>query len=70
MRSMLLLLLGFTAATAIIGGLLLLLQPQGALGLSTMLLQGTPFSNFFIPGLILTFVVGGVNSLALSLIHI
>lgn len=36
----------------------------GILNLSQGLLDGTPFKNFLIPGLILTVIVGGINLIA------
>lgn len=65
MRAMLQLLLGFVAASAIVGGLVLCFHPQGAFEMTTALLQPSPFNSFLIPGLILCIVVGGANLLAL-----
>lgn len=49
----------FVALSALGGGYGLLAGPQGeVLGMSTEILEGTPFSNFFIPGLILFVVIG------------
>jgi len=45
------------------GGLLLIIDPTGnILGLPVALLEGSPFSNYFIPGLFL-FLVNGLGSL-------
>lgn len=42
-------------------------DPDGEiLHMSTSLLQGTPFKNFLIPGLILATVVGGINGIAVA----
>ena len=61
-------LLGFIAMTAVPSGLMLILEPDGSiLQLPQMVLQSTPFHSFLIPGIILTLVVGGINSIALLL---
>lgn len=64
MRTALLLLLGFVAVTAIPSGLVLMIRPSDAFGMSTALLERTPFPNFFLPGLILAVVVGGIHATA------
>ena len=57
------LLLVFNGVGAVIGGWLLITQPDGsALKLSLDLLEHTPFHDFLIPGIIL-FVVNGLFSL-------
>ena len=57
------LLLVFNGVGALIGGWLLITQPDGsALKLSLDLLEHTPFHDFLIPGIIL-FVVNGLFSL-------
>ncbi|HMO31454.1 MAG TPA: hypothetical protein PKE63_10750 [Lacibacter sp.] len=66
MRLALRILLAFVAITAIPCGLLLVLRPDGSwLGLSTTLLQPTPFRSFLVPGLILSLLVGSANLQAL-----
>jgi len=57
-------LLEFTMAVAFYGGWQLLSDPMGGkLGMTTDLLAGTPFRDFFWPGLVL-FVTVGLGSLA------
>ncbi|MEP7129378.1 MAG: hypothetical protein ABI729_10940 [Chitinophagales bacterium] len=66
MKTFLHLLLGFVAMSSAFSGVLLLLHPDGStLNLSTELLNGTPFNDFFIPGLILSVVVGGTHLAAI-----
>jgi len=51
---------------AIFGGFGLMMDPSGvSLGMSVELLQGTPFQNYFIPGLVL-FSVNGIGTLIAS----
>ncbi len=55
----LLFLLAFLSLGAFVGGIPLLIDPTGdLLKLPISLLEDTPFSSFFIPGLILTLVFG------------
>jgi hypothetical protein len=55
-------LIGFVALTASISGLLLMSNPDGAvLQLSLKLLEGTAFHDYFIPGIMLTILVGSTN---------
>lgn len=61
MRTVLIIMLAFTAFTAIPSGVFLMLKPNYAFGMPLDLLQNTPFHNFFIPGLVLSIVVGGSN---------
>lgn len=62
MRQVLFVLIAFVALTAIVGGLMMMAGPKGSsLLLGVDLLQGTPFRDFFYPGLILAFLIGGVN---------
>jgi hypothetical protein len=52
-------------STAIVGGLLLVLYPDGSRAqLSLGLLVHSPFQSYFVPGLLLTFVVGLGNTAA------
>jgi len=45
--------------------LLMISNPDGGiLKLSLNLLEGTPFKNFLIPGILLAIIVGGINLLA------
>lgn len=64
MRNMLMIILGFTAFSAVTSGIILMLKPDDGLGLSPELLTNTPFPNYFIPALILTVIVGGSNLFA------
>lgn len=65
MKLLLFLLTAFVALTAIVSGALLISDPDGTLfSMSTSLLKSTPFINFLVPGLILCFVVGGTNLMA------
>lgn len=65
MRSFLFILISFTAITSTLSGLLMISNPDGGiLNLSPALLEGTPFNDFLIPGILLTAVVGFVNLLA------
>ena len=65
MRSFLFILISFIAVTSTLSGLLMLSDPDGGiLNLSPALLEGTPFNDFLIPGILLTAVVGFVNLLA------
>jgi len=68
MKLFLFLLTAFVALTTIVCGALLASYPDGSIfGLSTGLLKGTPFSNFLVPGLLLSIVVGGTNLVAVLL---
>jgi hypothetical protein len=65
MKNLLLILVAFIAVTATFSGLLLISHPNGEImNLSLSLLDGTPFKNFLIPGIVLTTIVGGINLLA------
>ena len=54
----------FVALTAIGGGIALLAGLESNERVPTEWLQGTPFRNYVIPGLILTVVVGGSAAIA------
>ncbi len=57
-----LILMGFTAVTAILSGLALVFYPDGHLfQMPVSLLDHSPFENFRIPGLVLAVLVGGSN---------
>jgi len=65
MRTILFILISFIALTAIVSGLLMISYPNGEImNLSPGLLNGTPFTDFRLPGILLTIVVGGVNLIA------
>lgn len=68
MKTILFLLVSFTALTAIVSGMLLIYDPTGSFfQMQLSLLSGTPFKNYLIPGFILTFLVGGTNLVAVVL---
>ncbi len=63
-------LLFFLAVNAIGGSLFLIVDPSGeAIGIPIELLDGTPFNNYLIPGLILLFA-NGILSLATTILTI
>lgn len=62
MKSLLVIYISFTA---ILSGFLMISNPDGGiLKLSLSLLEGTPFKNFMIPGILLAIIVGGIILLA------
>ena len=66
MKSLLFILVSFIAVTSTLSGLLMISNPDGGImNLPLGILNGTPFRNFLIPGILLTTIVGGVNFLAL-----
>ncbi len=65
MKSFLFLLISFIALTSTLTGILLMSVPDGViLDLPLSLLKGTPFHDYFIPGLLLTLFIGGTHFLA------
>ena len=65
MKLFLFILLSFISVTAILSGLMMIGYADGsALNLSLSLLEGTPFKNYIIPGILLIIFVGIVNLLA------
>ena len=69
MRTLLLILISFAAFTALPAGIMMIYQPDGSsLGLSTSMLDGTPFKDFLVPGLVLAGIVGGINAIGLFVI--
>lgn len=56
----------FTGVTAIAGGAELITWPEGSpwIGLDVAMLEGTPFDDFLVPGLLLFFLVGVPNLVA------
>ncbi|ULQ53314.1 hypothetical protein [Flavihumibacter fluvii] len=67
MKTILNIIHAFVGLTATISGIVLMIQPGGRLfQLDTTLLDGSPFNNFLIPGIILAVAVGGTNLLALG----
>ena len=65
MKVILFLLISFLSITATLSGLLLISQPDGSLlNLPLSLLEGTYFSSYLVPGILLLIFVGGVNLLA------
>lgn len=68
MKTILFLLVSFTALTAIISGLLMINDPTGSFfQMPLNLLSGSLFKNYLIPGVILAFLVGGTNLVAVVL---
>jgi hypothetical protein len=58
-RNLLIALLAFLGLGAIFGGAVLIISPSGKLiGMPLAILNPSPFYNFFIPGIILFFVLG------------
>ncbi len=65
MKLFLFILLSFISITAILSGLMMIGYPDGsALSLSAGLLEGTPFKNYIVPGILLVIFVGIINLLA------
>lgn len=65
MKLFLFILLSFISVTAILSGLMMISYPDGsALNLSPGLLEGTPFKNYMVPGILLVIFVGIINLLA------
>lgn len=65
MRRLLLAILAIVGTTALYCGIIIFSDPDGStIGLNPELLAHSPFNDFFIPGLILAFIVGGSNLLA------
>ncbi len=65
MKTVLFILVSFIAVTALVSGIMLVTNPDGKImNLSVGLLEGTPFKDFVIPGLLLAVLVGGTNLLA------
>lgn len=60
-RRLLIALCGFTALTALGGGAQLLGSATGSRLVPLALLQGTPFTTFLVPGLLLLLIVGGTH---------
>lgn len=68
MKTILFLLVSFTALTAIISGLLMIYDPTGSFfQMPLNLLSGSLFKSYLIPGVILAFLVGGTNLVAVVL---
>lgn len=66
MRNLLLILTAFIALSATTSGIIMVIFPDGSyLNLPQPLLANSPFSNYFIPGLILFAGVGGSAVVAL-----
>ena len=58
MKLLLILLIGIITVAAIASGISMINSPDGiTLNLQTYLLDNTPFKNFLIPGILLTFFV-------------
>jgi len=58
-RNILLFLLGLLGVGALFGGTVLVISPSGKLfGMPLSLLEGSPFNNFLIPGIVLLLALG------------
>ncbi len=55
----------FIGFTAIVGGFKLVTHPQGTPAMPIEMLQVSPFTTFFIPGIVLLVLIGAVNVLSL-----
>lgn len=65
MKLFLFILISFVAVSAALSGLWLMSNPDsGFVNLPHSLLNGTPFSDFRLPGILLAILVGGINFLA------
>jgi hypothetical protein len=53
--------------TALAAGMVFMIHPLYPFGLSLSPLAYTPFENYFLPGLLLTMLVGGISLVALVL---
>jgi hypothetical protein len=62
MKILLFILVSFIAVTSTLSGLMMMSDPDGGLlNLSLQLLRPTPFKSYFLPGILLTGVVGVAN---------
>lgn len=67
LRSASMTLLAFIGVASCFGGGLLIADPSGRLlGLSTSLLETSPFTNYLIPGVVLLVLLGGGSFLTLA----
>jgi hypothetical protein len=65
MHRLLLIILGFTAFTAIVCGIMLWVHPDGSLmQMPVSWLDRTPFASYLVPGMVLCLVVGGSSLFA------
>ena len=65
MKSILFILVSFIAVTALVSGIVMISNPDGSImNLPLGLLDGTPFRDFKIPGILLAVFVGGTNLFA------
>ena len=58
----------FTGVTALIGGVPMVLAPDGGESMRLTMLEGSPFHSFLVPGLLLAGVVGLLNLIAGTLV--
>jgi hypothetical protein len=66
MKTFIMILIFFIAFTSALSGIMMMINPNGAtLQLPLDLLDGTIFKDYFIPGILLTALVGVTNFLAL-----
>lgn len=65
MKTFQLILISFIAVTSTLSGFMMISYPEGGvMNLDTLLLEGTPFKNFLVPGILLAGLVGASNSIA------
>lgn len=65
MKTLLFILVSFLAVSATLTGLWMISSPTGSfMQLPASLLNGTPFSSFRLPGILMACIVGGTNFLA------
>lgn len=65
MKILLFIMTAVAAFTSTVLGLLMISNPDGSiLHLSPDLLNGTPFADYLVPGILLTVITGGVNLVA------
>lgn len=60
----------FVGVGALLGGLAAIINPQGPLGISVVVLKNSPFSDFLIPGIILFTIVGLGNVISALMFRI
>lgn len=66
MKKILYLLITLMAVSAFVSGLLLIRNPMGeSMGLSLSLLEGSPFPDYFFPGILLILLIGTPHLLSL-----
>ena len=65
MKTLLFILVSIIAISSTLSGLMMISDPGGGiLRLPPGLLEATPFKNYFIPGILLAVIAGGINIIA------